>query len=72
MNSVFKKSTGLPIMKYYTMLKVQEAKKLLRKNMSISSVAAQLNFDSATYFTKVFKKYAKMTPTAYKKTVFET
>ena len=72
LNSVFKKSTGLPIMKYYTMLKVQEAKKLLRKNMSISSVAAQLNFDSATYFTKVFKKYANMTPTAYKKTVFET
>ncbi|MBE6972626.1 MAG: helix-turn-helix domain-containing protein [Ruminococcaceae bacterium] len=70
LNGVFKKNTGLPIMKYYTMLKVQEAKKLLRKNTPISSVAAQLNFDSATYFTKVFKKYAKMTPSAYKKTIF--
>lgn len=69
LNSVFKKNTGLPIMKYYTMLKIQEAKKLLRKNGSISSVAGQLNFDSATYFTKVFKKYAKMTPSDYKKSV---
>lgn len=69
LNAAFKKNTGLSIMKYYAMLKVGEAKKLLRKNTPISSVAAQLNFDSATYFTKVFKKYAKMTPSAYKKTV---
>ena len=69
LNGIFKKNTGMPIMKYYTMLKVQEAKKLLRKNIAISAVATQLNFESPTYFTKVFKKYANMTPSAYKKTL---
>ena len=70
LNGIFKKNTGMPIMKYYNMLKIQEAKKLLRKNTPIAVIANQLNFESATYFTKVFKKYTQLTPTAYKKTVF--
>jgi len=69
LNNLFKKSTGIPIMKYYTTLKIQEAKKLLRQNIPAAVVAGQLNFESATYFTKVFKKYTGMTPSAYKKTV---
>lgn len=69
LNNIFKKNTGLPIMKYYTTLKIQEAKKLLRKDLPAAVVANQLNFESPTYFTKVFKKYTKMTPSAYKKTV---
>ena len=71
LNGIFKKNTGMPIMKYYTMLKIQEAKKLLRKNMPVAIVAVQLNFESPTYFTKVFKKYAHMTPTAYKKSILQ-
>jgi len=67
--SIFKKNTGMSIMKYYNMLKIQEAKKLLRKSIPVTAIANQLNFESATYFTKVFKKYTQMTPTAYKKTV---
>ena len=43
--------------------------KLLRQNIPAAVVAGQLNFESATYFTKVFKKYTGMTPSAYKKTV---
>lgn len=69
LNDIFKKNTGMSIMKYYNMLKIQEAKKLLRKNIPIAVIANQLNFESATYFTKVFKKYTQMTPTAYKKTI---
>jgi len=69
LNSIFKKNTGMPIMKYYTMLKIQEAKKLLRDNMSVTAMASRLNFESASYFTKVFKRYTQMTPTAYKKTI---
>ena len=68
-NGIFKKSIGLPIMKYYTMMKIHEAKKLLRQDMTIAAVAAQLSFESPTYFTKVFKKYVHMTPTEYKKSV---
>ncbi len=69
LNGIFKKNTGYSIMQYYNILKIQEAKKLLRENVSPTAISNQLNFESATYFTKVFKKYANMTPTAYRKTV---
>ena len=69
LNGIFKKNTGMPIMKYYNMLKIQESKRLLRKGNSVSAVASQLNFESSTYFTKVFKRYTQMTPTDYKKTI---
>ncbi len=65
LNTIFKKNTGMPIMKYFTVLKVQEAKKLLRAGSPIATVAAKLNFESATYFTKVFKKHTGITPTEY-------
>ncbi len=68
LNGIFKKSTGFTIMQYYTFLKVREAKKLLVENFSPSAVSHQLHFESPTYFTKVFKKYEGLTPSAYKKT----
>ncbi len=68
-NNIFKKNTGLPVMKYFTTLKIQEAKSLLRNDLPVETVASRLNFESPTYFTKVFKKYTNMTPTAYKKTI---
>jgi AraC-like DNA-binding protein len=68
LNGIFKKHMCYTIMQYYSLLKVKEAKKLLRENRSPSVVSHQLHFESPTYFTKVFKKYAGLTPTAYKKT----
>jgi AraC-like DNA-binding protein/uncharacterized RmlC-like cupin family protein len=69
LNGIFKKHTGYTIMQYYTLLKVREAKKLLENALSPSAVSHQLHFESPTYFTKVFKKYAGVTPSAYKKSV---
>lgn len=71
LNNLFKKSTGMPIMKYYSTLKIREAKKLLRENTAVATVASRLNYESPTYFTKVFKKHTGMTPSAYKKSVFQ-
>ena len=69
LNNIFKKNTGLPIMKYFTAMKITEAKSLLRSDLPVEAVASRLDFESPTYFTKVFKKYTSMTPTAYKKTI---
>ena len=69
LNTIFKKNLGSTIMQYYTYLKIQEAKKLLREHVSPTTVSIQLGFDSPTYFTKVFKKYTNLTPSAYKKTI---
>lgn len=69
LNNIFKKNMGTSIMHYYTHLKIQEAKKLLRENISPANVSIQLSFESPSYFTKVFKKYTGITPSAYKKTI---
>lgn len=69
LNALFRRNLGLSIMKYYTTLKIQEAKVLLRNNIPVEAVANRLRFESPTYFTKVFKKYTGMTPTAYKRTI---
>lgn len=69
LNGIFKKNMGYSIMQYYMVLKIQEAKRLLRENVSPTAVSNQLHFESPTYFTKVFKKYTNMTPSAYRKTI---
>ena len=71
LNNIFKKIIGYSIIQYYNHLKIKEAKKLLRENVSITTIADKLNFESANYFTKVFKKFTKMTPSQYKKTTLE-
>lgn len=68
-NNIFKKNTGLSVMRYFTAMKIKEAKSLLRSGLPVEAVASRLSFESPTYFTKVFKKYTNMTPTAYKKTI---
>ncbi len=66
----FKKATGKGIMEYFTELKIKEAKKLLRENeLSIKGIADALGFDTPNYFSKVFKKHCKVTPTNYKKRI---
>lgn len=64
--TIFKRTTGIPIMAYYTKLKLAEAKRLLRKGFySISEIADILGYTSVQYFSKQFKKETGMTPTEY-------
>ena len=69
LNAIFKKNTGMSIMQYYNNLKIEEAKRLLRENVCPTDVALRLKFDTATYFTKVFKKHTNLTPSAYRKKI---
>ncbi len=63
----FKRSTGDTIMSFFLKLKVDAAKKLLREDrLSVSEIAASLGFESAGYFSKVFKKVTARTPMQYK------
>lgn len=64
--NLFKENTGYSIHQYYTILKIAEAKRLLREgNLSISEIAEALNFSDACYFARCFKRIAKMTPSEY-------
>ena len=70
-NNIFKKNIGYSVIQYYTRMKIQEAKKLLRENLPASTVADKLQFESPNYFTKVFKKHTGLTPSAYKKSALQ-
>lgn len=70
LNNMCKKHINYTIMHYYTLLKINEAKKLIRENKyNITEISGKLNFDNSNYFTKVFKNYTNMTPSQYKKSI---
>lgn len=66
LNNTFKEMTGTTIMTYFQKMKMEEAKKCLRKGESTIAVAEKLHFESAHYFCKVFKKLAGMTVSEYR------
>lgn len=64
---LFKKEVGIPVNEYIQQAKIDEAKKLLAfSNTPISEICSLLNFTDQSYFTKVFKKFAGITPKIYK------
>ena len=69
LNNNFKKITGASIMHYYRNMKIEEAKKLLKKGESVTSISDKLHFESPNYFTKVFRSVTGLTPSKYKQTI---
>lgn len=66
----FKKATGKGVIEYFTELKIKEAKKMLLKGeLTVREISEKLSFDTPNYFSKVFKKFTKLTPTTYKKRI---
>jgi len=65
--TLFKQSTGQTPHQYVTSCRLEEAKKLLaQKNLTISDICKQVGFQCPSHFTKVFRKYTKTTPKAYR------
>ena len=57
-------------MEYFSELKIEEAKKLLREdNLSVSQITFKLNYSSIHNFSRAFKKATGFSPTGYKKSV---
>lgn len=67
--SFFKAKTGMSIYQTYLKLKIDEAKKLIRRKHSFASIAGKLYFDSVSHFNYVFKKITGMTPGEYKESI---
>lgn len=64
----FKKETGTTMVQYVHVLRVQEAKRLLKKDTApIEYIAGQCGFDDAAYFARVFKKVAGISPGSWRK-----
>ncbi|MBO5913141.1 MAG: helix-turn-helix transcriptional regulator [Clostridia bacterium] len=66
----FKKVTGKTIMQYYTELKINQAKILMRElQLNNSQISDRLGFSSPQYFARVFKQITSMTPGGYKRSI---
>lgn len=63
---VFKQATGFTPLEYLTELRINNAKKLLRKNnilhYTITEISEMSGFDDADYFSRVFKKKTSQSP----------
>lgn len=65
----FKRIIQISPMQYLLKYRVtQGAAMLLNSNDSITDISRQCGFDSASYFTHIFKRYFKVTPREYKNT----
>lgn len=66
LSALFKKSCQIGFSEYITQKKISRAKVLLlEKDRKIYEVAEQLGFESAFYFSKVFKKVEGVSPRDY-------
>lgn len=67
LSRLFRRETGISLTEYIQRQRVEEAKQLLSLSAySLSDISARLQFHDQSYFTKVFKKYAGVTPKQYR------
>lgn len=65
---LFKQSIGLAPYQYITECRIKRAKQLLANDeLSYAEISYQLGFATQSHFIKVFRKYAGLTPKAYRK-----
>ncbi len=68
LNRVFSAATGNTIFYYINLLRISNAKQLIATtNLSFSEIAYLVGIEDRYYFTRLFKRYAGMTPTDYYK-----
>lgn len=70
---VFKNRTGTTINAYCNMLRIGEAKRLLKESqMRITEIALETGFNNISYFNYVFVRETGMSPSAYRGAVGDT
>ena len=62
---LFKQVYGITPHRYLTMLRIEKAKELLQNNISITDTCYRIGFASTSSFTKLFKRYMKISPLKY-------
>ncbi len=68
LSQYFAKTAHYGIIEYYNIMKLNEAKRLMRDTkMTLADISRALGFCNQHYFSKVFKKYNSVTPRYYRK-----
>ncbi len=69
--AVFKKHTKQSVLDYFHMLKIEQAKLMIRKNIyTQGEIATQLGYSTESYFCRHFKQKTGMTPSEYSRLVY--
>lgn len=64
---IFKESTGMTITEFLARVRVENAKKLLcDRRLRITDIAERAGFNSISQFNRVFRRYTRTSPTAYR------
>lgn len=64
---LFKKEVGETFVEYVTRMKINRAKELLEQtDESVGKICERLGYDNQSYFIKLFKTYAGITPMEYR------
>lgn len=65
---LFKKETGCSFVDYLNQLRIKKAQFYLQQTeWTVQQIAHKIGFEDANYFTRLFKRYVKMTPTQYRR-----
>lgn len=68
LSRIFRKETGITFNHYLNQLRITKAKDLLRHtNMRLLDIALLTGFEDQSYFTKVFRRTAGLSPSDYRK-----
>lgn len=66
----FIKACGHSIIDYFNLMKINEAKRLIREGRyNFFEISEKLMFSNSHYFSTLFKKHTSMTPTQYKNSI---
>ena len=64
----YREETGMSLIEAFNAKKIEEAKRLIRTtSMTFAQISEHLSFSTPNYFTRVFRAYEGVTPTAYSK-----
>jgi AraC-like DNA-binding protein len=62
---LFKMAYGKTPHQYLTVVRIEQAKLLLQKDMPVGEVCFSVGFDGISSFTHLFKRFTRLTPSAY-------
>lgn len=68
LSELFRQRTGVTFTDYKNQVRVRHAKRLIREGREgMTQIALSVGFDSASYFSRIFKQYMGLTPQEYRK-----
>lgn len=66
LQKIFRERSNLGIIEYFSTLKINAAKQMIRTNrLNFTQISEQLGYSSIHYFSRQFKKMSGMTPSEY-------